>query len=666
MSKNELKIFIKENVKKLKTFLLLSLGYIILLTSVIFFFLGNFKKLTKEKLIFQETEVIKSLQKVVDFNFNAIYKDIYFINNEIESISMKNDDENFREDIEHLFYNFSFSKKSYSQIVFIDTTGKELYKVVYYDSIPNIVPEKKMEVKKEIDFFQTINQLNEKEIYTSKVHNQKDKINKQTIQVIRFGTPIYKNNQKIGVLILTYKFSDLIEIFNKFSIENEGKLILINKESKILISDEGKNNWFSISNDTTQIFFKDNFPKIWSRIQYSEKGSDDSEKGLFIFNTLDFSSDYTLKLNFYDKNNKWKIISIIDKQQLNSIIKTHFVVWFYVLTITSLIVFVLLYLLARNIQIRRAVYNQIILINNELKNKNEEIIRQRDNLAESNQLILSQKQILEKQSKDLQIANKNLKAKQLKHSESLQYAERIQAALLPTNQFLNNIFDEIFIFYKPKAIVSGDFYWADKFIRQNKELIVFAAADCTGHGIPGAFVSILGISLLNEILYRNDYQSPNLVLNEMRQQVKYMLKQKSVYSGQEDSIDMALCFLEKDKNRLQFSGANRPLLIINKEKNIKIYEPTENPIGIYMKETKFQNIEIMINADDKLYLFSDGITDQFNSKQQKFKITRLKKLIEDFYLLPMNQQKVEFEKDFENWKSGFIQIDDVLLMGIKI
>ncbi|MCK4663720.1 MAG: DUF4154 domain-containing protein [Bacteroidales bacterium] len=272
-------------------------------------------------------------------------------------------------------------------------------------------------------------------------------------------------------------------------------------------------------------------------------------------------------------------------------------------------------------------------------------------------------------NKQLEIKNKEVinQKKQLeknykKIDDSIKYASFIQSAMLPSKKLISKSFPQHFILYKPKDIVSGDFYW----VKQINKTIYFVAADCTGHGVPGAFMSMLGISFLNEIVRKSEVTKANLILEELRNHVKSSLQQTGEKHEQPDGMNIALCIIDTDTNKMQFAGANTPLFIIRNNK-LLITIPDMNPVGIYFKEIPFNNHEIELETDDIIYLFSDGYVDQFGgTKQQKFTSKRFNKLLVDIHKKPMSEQKQILYDTIEKWRGNFEQIDDILVMGIKI
>jgi serine phosphatase RsbU (regulator of sigma subunit)/Tfp pilus assembly protein PilF len=247
-------------------------------------------------------------------------------------------------------------------------------------------------------------------------------------------------------------------------------------------------------------------------------------------------------------------------------------------------------------------------------------------------------------------------------TDSIHYARRIQNAILPPETMLNRLADH-FILYKPRDIVSGDYYW----MTQKDDSTVVVAADCTGHGVPGALMSMLGISFMNEIVNKSDMPQPNEILNKLRENVVNSLHQKGVEGETQDGMDLSLCIINHEKTKLQFAGAYNPLYLIRDDVLIE-YKPDKMPIGIYKDKTdSFTNHEINIHAGDVLYLLTDGYVDQFGGpKAKKFMVKKFKDLLLEIYKKTMKEQKEILSSILDEWKGNIDQIDDILVMGIRI
>ncbi|MCB2195048.1 MAG: SpoIIE family protein phosphatase [Bacteroidetes bacterium] len=246
---------------------------------------------------------------------------------------------------------------------------------------------------------------------------------------------------------------------------------------------------------------------------------------------------------------------------------------------------------------------------------------------------------------------------------SITYAKRIQNAILPMKDHFSKVFTDHFILYKPRDIVSGDFYW----IAEDNHKVYFTAADCTGHGVPGAFMSMLGISSLNEIMsHKAEKITANKFLNHLREKIKFSLHQTGKEGENKDGMDMAMCILHKDKNLLEYAGAYNPLYLIRNGELIE-YKADRMPVGIYhVEKGTFTNNEIKIQKNDIIYIFSDGYADQFGGPAQtKFKSGNVKKLLLEICSKPMEEQKQILEERFNKWKGKTEQVDDIIFIGIR-
>lgn len=249
------------------------------------------------------------------------------------------------------------------------------------------------------------------------------------------------------------------------------------------------------------------------------------------------------------------------------------------------------------------------------------------------------------------------------HLASLRYAGMIQHALMPDPTVLKSILKDYFVLFLPRDIVSGDFYYTFS----NRHYTCIAAGDCTGHGVPGALMSILGISFLNEILQSKVSVRANRVLNSMREKIMKALNQTGTIEETKDSIDIGLCIIEEGTNTLQYAGANRPLIMIRKGELFE-YGPDKMTIGIAPRmEKPFVNATIDIKRGDSFYLFSDGFADQFGEiTDKKFKYSQFKQVISSLTGLDMASQKERLESIFKAWKGRSQQNDDVLVFGFQV
>lgn len=285
--------------------------------------------------------------------------------------------------------------------------------------------------------------------------------------------------------------------------------------------------------------------------------------------------------------------------------------------------------------------------------------KQKANIAleEKNKIIEEQKQTVENQKHIVEEQNKDI-------TDSIRYAERIQTAILPPDKQWYSLFPQSFVFYKPKDILSGDFYW----IEQKGDLIFVAAADCTGHGVPGALISIVNYNLLNKAVLEKDLNDPADILNYVNHQLTLALHQTYQESSVKDGMDISLCVLNTKTFELQFSGANNPIYIIQ-QKEFNQLNANKFPVGAFVDEQvqSFTSTKIQLQKNDVIYLFSDGYADQFGGeKGKKFKYKQLKDLLQDSQDVSMTEQYSVLENKFYNWKGKLEQVDDVLIIGIKV
>ncbi|MCA6437729.1 MAG: tetratricopeptide repeat protein [Bacteroidetes bacterium] len=272
--------------------------------------------------------------------------------------------------------------------------------------------------------------------------------------------------------------------------------------------------------------------------------------------------------------------------------------------------------------------------------------------------------LLAKQVNEINYQNAIIKEKNKDITDSIQYAKRLQEAVFPETERLNAYFAESFVLFRPKDIVSGDFYWFEEI----KEKAFLVVGDCTGHGVPGAFMSILGHNLLNQIIIEEKVTSPAQVLRILDTRVTNALNKKGNREENNDGMDIIICVIDKQNLKLTYAGANRPLIIKRGNQLIDL-KPTKNSIGgIQLDSVKvFRQQEIDIQADDALYLFSDGYADQFGGpKGKKFKYKQLTEFILSIGAKPLNEQKSILLSTLENWKGQLEQVDDVCIIGVKI
>ncbi len=281
-----------------------------------------------------------------------------------------------------------------------------------------------------------------------------------------------------------------------------------------------------------------------------------------------------------------------------------------------------------------------------------------EEFSEKNKAIEMQKSIIDKAFLQLSEKSKDI-------TDSIKYAKRIQKAIFPTNIYFNKLLPQSFAFFKPKDIVSGDFYW----VEQDEEgCVYFAVVDCTGHGVPGAFMSIVGFNLLNKALFESKFKTPAEILNEVNKNLTETLKQTFEESAVKDGMEISLCKWNKQTNEFWFAGANAIIYKVS-NKNLEIIKGDKNPIGAFYGEKlqSYTNTKVEVLKNDCIYLFSDGYADQFGGdKGKKYKYKQLEDFLKMHSHLNMTEQRKLLSTEFTKWKGELEQVDDVCVIGIKI
>ena len=263
---------------------------------------------------------------------------------------------------------------------------------------------------------------------------------------------------------------------------------------------------------------------------------------------------------------------------------------------------------------------------------------------------------MEERTQELAQKNKDI-------TSSIQYAKRIQLAILPPLEQIFKHFPESFLLYKPKDIVSGDFYWFG--IKNGRKII--AVVDCTGHGVPGAFMSMIGHNLLNQIIIENGITAPDQILNALHKGVQSALKQGTSVVDTSDGMDVAICSIDSNNTEMLFAGAFRPLFILNGS-TFKKVEADKFPIGGSQLDAQrhYTCHVIRIEKGDTFYMSSDGYADQFGGeKGKKFMVKRFNELLLSIQDKSMEEQGRILEETFNSWRGEYQQVDDILVMGIR-
>jgi serine phosphatase RsbU (regulator of sigma subunit) len=327
-------------------------------------------------------------------------------------------------------------------------------------------------------------------------------------------------------------------------------------------------------------------------------------------------------------------------EQLKAIEKQKMLIWFFVLAL--ILVSGLGYFIYRGYKIKKEA-------NIQLEAKNKLIMAQKDEIQK-------QKEVAESQRDQIAYQKKHI-------TDSIKYALRIQSALLPSLELFSDRIDH-FVLYKPRDIVSGDFYWVAEVDNGSRQMII--ASDCTGHGVPGAFMSMLGVSFLNEIVLNKGITQPDQVMNTLRDDVIRSLKQMEETSDVKDGMDMCICLLDLENRNLQFAGANNPLWIMSNGELSEI-KGDKMPVAIHETMQPYTNHWIDLKKGDTFYIFSDGFADQFGGpNQKKFLSKNFKAVLGELQKKSMLEQGAELDRIFEEWRKEIEQVDDVTVIGVRV
>jgi len=493
--------------------------------------------------------------------------------------------------------------------------------------------------------------------------------------------PILEKHKRVNSLIHGY-YNIAKAKFNKAKRKNNSRLILNESEKYAKKS-------LALAQEVNYLVGQKSAYKLLSRIYRIEKRF---EKALYNYSQFVQVNDSLFNLENSEQmaiaeakyNSEKKQLEIeklenqkaldnekIVRQELENKKKT---IINYTFFIGSALLFIFIIYVLKSLKQKKKANKILRYQKAEIEEQNEELNQLVEEIRTQKEEIETQRDRLEQQKTELEEVNIDV-------SNSIEYAKKIQRSILSDTKVLKQYISDSFVFFKPRDVVSGDFYWWAKVENQ----LIVTAADSTGHGVPGAFMSMLGVSFLREIVLKEYITHPGVVLRRMRKEIINALRQKQAasnhsFSANKDGMDMALISLDLSTKILQYAGANNPLYIITKHqrsligfKNLSglegFYEikPDKMPISIYDKMDRFETHEIQLLEGDQVYMFSDGFADQFGGvKGKKFKYKPFKRLLLENSNLPMVEQRELLYKTFMEWKGTEEQVDDIVVLGIRI
>lgn len=385
-----------------------------------------------------------------------------------------------------------------------------------------------------------------------------------------------------------------------------------------------------------------------------------------------------MEARYKDEKKQLEIDKLAKEKELQAlqVKKQQMVIWFMVFGLVFIaVISVVLFRLFLH---KKKANVQLKFLNSELSQKNEEISAQRDEIEAQRDEILTANETLHQQKeeisaqrdeietqRDVATRQRDLITHQKKElTDSINYAERIQHAILPPDYYVKKCLNDYFILYLPKDVVSGDFY----FVEQIENHIIFSAVDCTGHGVPGAMMSVIGYNLLNHAVKLNRLTKPSEILSFLDAGVTETLRQTFGESGVNDGMDIAVCSLDLNTLNLQFAGAYNSVVLVQ-QAVLKEIKADNIPIGVNYdgKVDTYTNHEIQLQPGDCIYMYSDGYADQFGGpKGKKFKYKQLKELLVSNSNNPMGSQQESLKAVFDGWKGSLEQVDDVVVIGMRV
>lgn len=636
----------------IKIFLLIFIS-LQLITGVVIYYETGLKLKEKEQWLIDTNEkrLFLNHQFISDY-FDPLISDVKYLS-KFQSLSdfvLNATDSLAKERLEHDLKDFTISNANFAQVRLLDKNGMELIRL--NQNHGEVIAQHKSDLqnKSERPYFKESIKLSEGEVYVSPMdlNMEHGEIEKPYKPMIRVATPVYQDDVIQGVIVINYTTLGFLDQLKQVDKDEVTQFSIFNASGYYLLSPDQYHVPFGFMfNDSSETSnFKREFPEEWDLLANSADTTIITDHGLFSYTWID---PYQLNAGVVTDNEnseiRWGVLCYIDQVSYQAVVAPYKQrAWLY---------FIVLFLVnmigayrATRYRIRELMARQEIEdLNLNLEHKVRIRTRQLSNV----------KDILETQITEL--------------NDSLNYAKRVQETTLPEPKFLDEHIPDSFVIYLPKNVVSGDFYWARKIKVGNAEKILCAVGDATGHGVPGAMVSIICTKVLNEVVLKRKVHEPAKILDMATEMIEESFTR--VEGNLQDGMDISLCLLDTAEMKLSWAGAHSPLWIVRKSgEETEFFELKGNkqPVGIYHRKQAFDQHEFDLRDDDMLYMFSDGFADQFGGPRDK-KITRkrLKQIIMKVsQFASMSRQKDYLQFYYDQWKSDNEQIDDVCFMGLRV
>ncbi len=468
-----------------------------------------------------------------------------------------------------------------------------------------------------------------------------------------------------GTIVAKLRASSLFK-----NLDNESgstKIHLVDQKGLILYTNDGPGRAMNESFD--------NFSQIRDRGTNQTELIESSDQYLFVSKlNVANTSDWTLVFEV----DKSVVLSPIGSIQSSLII----------VVIIIVVIVALLAVVAANIFVKPIVHlskaaeqigegNLKARVDIQSKDELGKLGQQLNSMAERLDTILNEEKELNSQlgsqASELEVQKNELESAHAQITSSLDYAQRIQSSMLPTNSELRRNVTDSFIFFRPKDVVSGDFFWFEKVRRGRSEFLILAAADCTGHGVPGAIMSMMGGNQLTNIIYYQNYIEPEKILARLDKAIKFELYRDDQVTQRRDGMEIMICVIDLDSLEMKFAGAGMPLLRLPKEGEMEVFKSPRLMIGGVEGddekevEEQFKLETLQLDEGDKIFLSSDGFQDQFGGPDDKRYMGRnMRKFLEKSRDLKMKEVGSKVEEEFDRWKGGQEQTDDVLVIGVEV